>query len=153
MELLHGLEKLKIYFHHFCQGIILLPSLPSLKELEFSDETKTMDMKVIATKFINLEQLIIHHAKHEDILSFIRMPKLKKLKLEYEGIKTINTLKLLTLNKEREKLPTARKVTIYVPDFVFLKTKWSVGNGETNLPLIQMKRIDSYEWNNYYDWT
>ncbi|XP_055306450.1 uncharacterized protein LOC129570761 [Sitodiplosis mosellana] len=59
-------------------------------------------------------------------------------------------LNLVALNKERGKLPNARKVTIYVRDDVFLATKWATKNGDTHLKYIEMKRSDSYEWNHHY---
>lgn len=56
------------------------------------------------------------------------------------------------LNTEREKLDGAQKVMIYVPDTVFLLTKWATRNGTTNFSLIEMKRTESYEWNRSLDW-
>lgn len=87
-----------------------------------------------------------------DILQYIQqMKNLKKIKLfdfKFEAI-----LNLEMLNTEREKLAGSRKVTIYVPDAVYLATKWATKNGTTNFSLIEMKRIDSYEWNSYLsDW-
>lgn len=56
-----------------------------------------------------------------------------------------NILDLRGLNKEREKLTFAKKILIYVKEDIFLATKWALTQTEFNL--IEMKRIDSYDWN------
>ncbi|XP_055309439.1 uncharacterized protein LOC129573171 [Sitodiplosis mosellana] len=75
---------------------------------------------------------------------FEQMKNLTKIKLinfEFEAI-----LNLEMLNMVREQLDGAQKVTIYVPDAVYLATKRATTNGTTNFSRIAMKRHDSYEW-------
>lgn len=51
---------------------------------------------------------------------------------------------LHALNKEREKLPDAQKITPYIEEDNYLATKWAFG--ETDFGLIRMKKHTSYEW-------
>lgn len=55
---------------------------------------------------------------------------------------------LLKMNKEREQLKGAKKVSIFVPDDVFLTTKWARGN--LNLRFVEMKRCGSIDWDYYF---
>lgn len=92
------------------------------------------------TKLINLEQLVLNFVNFGDLLTLIcEMVKLKKIKIDnYKG-----ELNLIKLNKERGTLNGARKVTICVPEDIFVKTKWSTRNGDINLMMIEMIRRDS----------
>lgn len=58
------------------------------------------------------------------------------------------TVDLLKMNKEREQLKGAKKVTIFVPDDVFLTTKWA--RGDLNLRFVEMKRSGSIDWDYYF---
>lgn len=55
---------------------------------------------------------------------------------------------LLALNREREQLPGAQKITLYVDEESYLATKWAFG--ETDLKFIRLKRNTSYDWDNDY---
>lgn len=54
---------------------------------------------------------------------------------------------LLALNREREQLPGAQKITLHVDEESYLATKWAFG--ETDLKFIRLKRNTSY-WDNDY---
>lgn len=54
----------------------------------------------------------------------------------------------MSLNREREQLLGARKLIIYVPEDIFLATKWSTNNGDINLSLVELRRIDSCKFFN-----
>lgn len=67
--------------------------------------------------------------------------KLKRIEIHtFEG-----DLDLGRLNNAREKLDRAQKVIIYVPDYVFLATKWSIKNGNLNLSKVELRRA-SYDF-------
>lgn len=53
------------------------------------------------------------------------------------------TIDLQQLNKVRDKMLEARKVTIYVEEDIFLASKWAVK--DTDLDLIRLMRKESYE--------
>lgn len=138
----HGLERLSI--RQFSESFSL-PQLSHLKELTILDGSNAKDMDILAENLVNLERVILQNASVRDILPFIcHSVKLNKVKFVPNTNETI--LKLATLNEKREKLTGARKVTIYVPDNIFLATKWKTNNGVTNLNMIEIKRADSYEW-------
>ena len=101
--------------------------------------------EIYVKQLMNVERLYLCR-EGLDIMHFIKkFPNLKKIKVHY--FESAEILQLDLLNTEREKLAGAQKVTIYVPDAVFLATKWATKNGTTNFSLIEMKRTDSYEWN------
>lgn len=70
-------------------------------------------------------------------------------RVEEKCITNWRILDLPALNRERAKLPGARKITIFVRDDVFLSTKWAM-NGDINLSFIELRRSDSYEWNHHF---
>lgn len=135
---LHGLETLSIVQFSGFDG---LTQLIELKELNVDGSVKSKDIEILAMSLVNLECLSIGNINCNDLLPFIRYTeKLKKIRANNsEG-----EMDLVTFNKERNKLCGARKVTIYVPDNCFLATKWSIDNGNTNLSLVEMKRLTSH---------
>lgn len=144
LNLVYGLEHLSI--RQF-SGSYNLTLLTNLRVLAIFDGSNTNDMDILAKKLVNLERILIQNAGHSDILPFIRRSiKLTRIKMVTKVNEPI--LRLKNLNEEREKLNGARKITIYVPDNVFLATKWT--NGDINLNMIEMKRTDSYQWDQHY---
>ncbi|XP_031637209.1 uncharacterized protein LOC116349762 [Contarinia nasturtii] len=114
------------------------------KGKEKSNET---EISTYVNDLVNIERLYFENPSEIDILPFIqRLKKLKKIKLIQRTTWPV-VLKLRKLNAEREKLDGAGKVTIYLPDKDFLATKWASKNGSTNFSKIQIKRLDSFEWN------
>ncbi|XP_031637223.1 uncharacterized protein LOC116349772 [Contarinia nasturtii] len=151
LDFINGVEKIFIPRSNMVNSIDML--LSDLVEFTVAEVNERFDRKMIEN-LVNLERLYLEDGSADDILPFIQLTKkLNKIKLiprvrknwihfEYEPM----ILKLYPLNAEREKLAGARKVTIYVPDTVFLATKWWSKNGVTNFSLIEMKRIGSYDW-------
>lgn len=135
MALLPGLEKLQ--FNQFIE-ISNLSCLTSLKELHLPGGLKPNEIEVIALNLVNLEKVTISSIASDDLLPFMSYSgKLIRLYAYLNG----RILNLLKLNKERERLINARKCIIFVRDNIFLNTKWL--NGNTNLELVEMRRIDS----------
>lgn len=146
---LNGLEMICIKNMNKCYN---LPRLINLKELAIYN-SRAADMEILANSFVHLQRLFLRNATYDHLLPFIsRASQLSKVRVIPANGTDFNggILKLQTLNIERKKLTAPRKVTIYVPDNIFLKTKWTTCNGDTNLQLIEMKRADSYEWDNHY---
>lgn len=142
----NGLESLSMRQFSECHD---LPMLRNLKELAILDGAKATEMDILAKNLKNLERILIKNAGFSDILPFIsHSKKLNRFKLTPKtenGFKD-DILDLVKLNNSREKLKGAWKLCIYVPDNIFLKTKWSLKNGNINLNTVEMKRTDSYEW-------
>lgn len=147
MQTVHGLEKVCIKNFIQCYE---LPLVISLKELSIMDTTPTVDMDALAHGLINLERLYLCKTTYNDILPFIRHSiKLNRIILK-DPYYNENVFKVSTMNREREQLKNARKVTIYVPDDLFVTIKWATTNGDTNLEFVEVKRCDSYRWDHYY---
>ncbi|XP_055303133.1 uncharacterized protein LOC129568837 isoform X3 [Sitodiplosis mosellana] len=142
-----GLEKLCI--KNYIQSYNL-PLVTNLKELSIMDTTPTADMEILANGLVNLERLYLCKTTYNDILPFIRQ-SVKLNRIIVKGVYfSENIFKVSTMNKEREKLKNARKVTIYVPDDLFVTIKWATPNGDTDLKLVEIKRCDSYRWDHHY---
>lgn len=142
-----GFEKLCI--KNFIQSYNL-PLVSNLKELSIMDTTPTVDMEMLANGLLNLERVMVCKTTFNDILPFIRhSTKLYRIILK-DAHFSENIFKVSTMNNERAKLKNARKVTIYVPDDLFVAIKWAATNGDTNLKLVEIKRCDSYRWDHYY---
>lgn len=103
--------------------------------------------EIFTENLINVDRLYLYRETLDLVLFIGKLRNLKKLKLC--KFKSAEILPLEMLNIEREKLAGAHKVTIHVPDEVFLATKWATKNGITNFRLIKMKRTNSYEWSRY----
>lgn len=108
------------------------------------------DLAHLPDTLTNLKRLYFLEATCDDILPFIRRStKLAKIRVNrlYHGKHfedNKNILDLLALNKEREKLAFAKRVTIYVKEDIYLPTKWALK--QTEFSFIELKRIDSYDW-------
>lgn len=111
----------------------------------------------IPIDFTHLKRVELHCARFADLLHLIsRAERLEKIRLplefyndlpdlDYLDLEEI-TMDLKKLNRERTKLANGRdlKVTIYVPENVYLATKWAMKG--TKFGLIKMQRTNSYEW-------
>lgn len=117
-----------------------LSRLVHLKELTIYDGFNPIDMEILAKNLINLRRITLNKATFDDILPFIQNSiKLNRIHASF----TENILNLKRLNEERMELIDGRKIIIFVPDNVFLATKWNTKNGDTNLSHIEMRRSTS----------
>lgn len=134
---LHALESLSIW--HFSERCGL-DRLVNLKQLTIWDGFNPIDMEIIAKNLVNLREISIKKATFNDILPFIQYStKLNKIHTNF----TDDILDLQRLNEERMKLSGGRKIMIYVPDDIFLTTKWNTKHGDTNLSCIEIRRSTS----------
>ncbi|XP_031636500.1 uncharacterized protein LOC116349276 [Contarinia nasturtii] len=143
---LRGLELLSIRSSRESYN---LAQLTNLRELIILDPLDVKDMEILANGLTKLERLYIDEASIDEIIPFVRRsPKLNKIKFipKWKGV----VLNLAMLNAERAKLAGALKIIFYTRDDVFLATKWTTRNGDTNLSFIEMRRSDSFEWNPHY---
>lgn len=150
---LPGLEKLCIKYFSY-SPMNNLTQLTALKELVILDGANKKDMEMLANSLVNLKRLFLDKATFQDLLPFIRCSvKLHTVKFfpknENNGM-VGDIFKLITANSEREKLFDAKKVTVYVPDNIFLATKWRINNGNTNMSMVEMKRTHAYAWDNHF---
>lgn len=116
-----------------------LDRLCNLKMLTISNNVNASDMETLAKNLVNLKSLSIG-ATIDDILPFFRWSvNLRKVHLHLDG----HFLDVAKLSGERAKLENARKIMVYVSDYVFLETKWTTKNGDTDLKWVEMKRSTS----------
>ncbi|XP_031637262.1 uncharacterized protein LOC116349803 [Contarinia nasturtii] len=150
MMSLYGLEKLCIN-RIIRNSTFNLHRVNTLKELAIFDILPTFDVDVLAQELTRLESLYICRATYGDILAFTRYAtKLNRIILKDTLNLDAKRIKVVTLNEERKKLKNARKLTIYLPDDVFIASKWATVNGETDLKFVKIQRSDSYRWDHYY---
>lgn len=130
-------------------GVHRLSTLIALKELAILKNVNTVDMDILANLLRGLQRVFLFGASYADILPFVKCSAdLKKIKVypKDEASFKDGILNLHALNKERAKLPGARKVMIYVPDKMFMKTKWEIKDGNVDLDFIEMQRYDLWSW-------
>ncbi|XP_031621914.1 uncharacterized protein LOC116339964 [Contarinia nasturtii] len=118
---------------------VTVGALRNLEELCVFESHSITDLKLIPHMLSNLKRLHFITADSDYILPIVRhAERVNKIKVKYfrcgshfDGNNKI--LDLLALNKEREKLVGARKITIYVEENVYLATKWAIKHiGVTN---------------------
>lgn len=145
-----GLEKLAAWFFNVHDSETITPLLDSLKELIIRNICGDSH-EAIARDLVNLERIHIGVPTSEAIASFIRhAANLKRIKISCGyGIET-SGLNLAAWNKQRLELSGAQKVTIYVPEYVYLATKWATDR--TEYSLISLQRADSYDWVNDFSY-
>lgn len=144
---LHGLERLIIKDQ--LNGIFDLPKMMNLKVLGLPRHMSSKDIEILAASLENLEYLYIDEMKRIDISTIIaQMPRLKQFHVVVEDKGSLN---LVALNKQRERLRGACKVTIFVAQDVYLMTKWKVPNGSIHLSLVDMKRNSADDLNDRFD--
>lgn len=126
-----------------------LARLTELREFVILNGANATDMNIFANEFVNLRRLFLGNSTFDCLVPFIcHSTKLNVVK--YFPANRNEQFKLLTLKNERERLAGARKVVIYVPDNVFLATKWKRYHGKTYFESVQLKRTESYPWDNHF---
>lgn len=133
---------------------IKLSSWRTIHELCALGTRDITDLDEIARNFENLESIFFGVTTLSHVMLFIKQTKrLSKFRIDYlqvDGKKEKEKIiDLSLLNSERKKLTGARKITLYVEEELFLATKWA--NQEIDLDFIQLKRIDSYNWDRDFD--
>lgn len=131
---------------------IRLSSLTSIEELCLdADDTDVKqqipDLDELPEKFIKLKRVDYCTKHFSNLIPFITKSRsLKRIRIySFEYFQGDKVIDLRTLNREREKLDDPEIVFVYVPEDVYLATKWTLR--DTDLSLIRLKRNLSIEWN------
>lgn len=126
-----------------------LCQLDGLKQLRIDTlaPISVISMDIVANRLISLERIYFKCVYLEEILPFIRgSSNLRKFKIDFvqnkEKFKSI--LNLNVMNEERKKLTSARKITIYIEEAVFLATKWKMR--KTEYEFIEIRRTEELDW-------
>lgn len=136
------------------------PSLSNLNDLEvlrIHECEQIADFFALPSALKSLKRLQMKRASFNEIWPFIcQSVKLKEIVVHYQlrgGIHfndITNIIDLFAVNKEREKLANAKKVTIYVDEEIYLATKWALK--ETDCRLIRFARIQSFNNEPFKNW-
>lgn len=146
-----------VKLHGTYMNSVDLSGLKSLEELHFGPSPGITYASNVAQWLPNLKRIEFWAECAEDcsideVLPFIKYGvNLNKIKLNFLGDGALfctqtNVLDLMALNRQRKLLERSQVVTIYVPEEIYLATKWTLK--ETNFSLIQLKRLESGE-----EWT
>lgn len=144
---LNGIEVLHLEIAN-SNDSVELPPLKNVKELSFRQGSDAL--KALANDFNNVEQICMVFAEFSDILPFIRhSARIKQIEVYQLGKRKVDyfingIIDVIALDKERQKLNRARKVTVYVDEQVFLATKWA--GMTTSSTLVAMKRSATRQW-------
>lgn len=138
---LNAIVKLYMTFSKHCSPLAL-STLRQIEEFHVHHGVFIKDAEAMAENLVNLKMVHIRTADSNSIIPFVkRATNMEKIKIDHLEHKVIN---LAALNRERLKLPNAKKITIYVGENSFLATKRQ--NRETDLDLIKLQRSESIEW-------
>lgn len=146
MVSLKGLHSLRL---HEISERYLLPALPQLKELKIRYINTNLDGLV--SKFVNVERVSFKYAESKHFLPFAyACPKLTEMKIDVvtDRVQFDCIIDLAKINEERGKLPNARKLTIYIDEYVFMATKWVK---PTEFKFAVIKRTQSREWDHHIE--
>lgn len=143
---LRGLERLAVEFNKD----LVFPKIISLKVIKIIIDRplENIYLERMAASFPNLYRIHLFSSSEDQMLPFLRLlPKLKDIRIPYIGksMEDFEGYNLRALNEERKKLSGACKVTIYVFETYYLKTKMALKNLYTNHDLIEIKRYDLVE--------
>ncbi|XP_055305862.1 uncharacterized protein LOC129570326 [Sitodiplosis mosellana] len=130
---------------------VVWPVMQNVKKISVGD-LSGFDLTTLPSKLPNLQWICLPNDSMEAIMPFIGGSKqLSRIKMgcSISRRSSKNILHLSALAKEREKLIGACKLTIYVVEEMFLKTKFAIG---TSRRLIEIKRFASLKWNESYYW-
>ena len=136
---MQGFEKLCIY--EFKKSFSLHP-LTLVKELVIIRCIENIDLEHLADQCVKLERLCVDVPTINDIMPFVRhSAKLNKITLLNKCVNRCDMIVFMsTLNREREKLAAATKLTIFVLDDVYVDTKRTTKNGDVSLSRVELRR-------------
>lgn len=150
MPRLDALRGLCLWFDDISQGDIILPKWANLFKLKFLHfDLKNLDL--LAQQLVNLQQIYFYSISMRDLMHFARHSvHLTKVKIKdsFDYDDHGKCLDVAALNKEREKLKGAKRMVIYIPEYEYLRTKWSLNGMEYSL--IEVRRVSSDEWGHQF---
>lgn len=139
----------KLYVHACCEPIEF-SILRNLEELYVKVSKYVADWEMLPNNLINFKHIHFTLACIDDIMPIIRRSaKMQRIKVKYLKFgqhfnRDTGIINLLALNREREQLPDAQKITLYVKERVYVTTKWAMKGNDFGL--VRMKREDSFDW-------
>lgn len=126
---------------------INLTRLTDLKQLHITVKSpSSVEIECIAKSLTNLERLYFTIIQTNQILPFIRHSKRLKT-IKFHNLSEY-ILDAFALNQERKKFGNEGLVTIYMPNYIYLRSKWKPRNSKLNL--IQIKCSDTKDY--YFGW-
>lgn len=144
---LKSLKSLCLNYNYENDENVALPQWMDLMELKVSFHFDLSNMHVLAHQHKNLKRIKLYTINLSDFFELIRHSvHLTKAKVKH--IDGFDILDLAVLNKERECLKGAERLTIYLPEEIYLATKWAM-NGVT-FSLIDIRRESSHEWGHHF---
>lgn len=121
-------------------------SLINIRELILFNGQKLNDVQFLAKNLVNLQRFYIYKANYDDIRFFIRHTKhLRTIAVRESDDKIFN---LSALNRDRAQLLGARKITIFMQEQLYLRTKFATSS--IQLQMIEIKMLESVEWDHYF---
>lgn len=141
---LNGLFELYIYYNS--EWSHALSTLRDLEEFHCQYCCDINDIDAMASNLVNLKLLHIREADAESIMPFIkRSANLETIKISERFYH--EDMNLAAMNKERSKLPNAKKITLLIPDKCFVAER---AHQEIDLDFIKLQRKASFNWDSYF---
>lgn len=148
---LNGLTKLHIAKY---KKPYAFSSLNKIDELHVEKSDCIADLEILPNNLINLKRITFNRAGIDDIMPFIR----RSVELQTITVRSLlkgryfkkasidnSVIDLLALNRERQKLPDAQKITLNCFECVYAPTKRAMRG--TDFELIRLKRQYFIRWN------
>lgn len=131
-------------------SLINLPQWMNLIEFNTCEYIDLQNMDYLATnQFKNLRRATFECILFSDLLEFIRkLVNLTKVKVKCFYDLEYLILNLSALNQEREQLDGAKRMVVYLPEHVYLATKWN-SKGDA-FSLIDIRRASSDQWSHHF---
>lgn len=118
--------------------------LPDVNAVAIWCGDEIANVEYLPGKLPNLERIAFSKINPINVMPFIRHSvHLKQIKIK-RTVDDFVCLNLIEMNKERKKLPAARKMRIYVNEEMYLATKWALKT--IDFSLIELKRGTSADW-------
>lgn len=151
-EMVDGLASLNTIYRLYVEkypsySTVALSGLVHLEDISFPDTRYIIDIDTVATRLNNLKFIHFRISNLTHVKLFIgRNPKLERIRIDWfmdeaGNIKDEKCLNLIELNKERAKIPNAKKVTLYVEESTYLATKRATR--DTDFDFINLKRTNT----------
>lgn len=142
-----ALEKLSLFNRESA-----IPALPDLKELRFTLSGIPPELENATSNLKHIERIYFEKAPFDSVLliiqHFLKVNLIKADDIEDGMHFKNNILDLNAINKKRQKLNAACKITFYVADTIYLATKFA--KMSTCFSLIELKRSETHKWEHYY---
>lgn len=141
----------KLYLSNKVAAPIDIPQKNHLTEISFRYFTDILDMEHLNSKLDHLERIHFKEASLYDVLPFVqKLVKLKIIAIEKTKFNLSFIMNLDSINRQRELLHDAQKVTLYIDETVYLETKKFIS--VVNFSKLELKRAQLYEWNHHFNY-